>query len=483
MTTQAARHNDEAGFHFRTDGGTWYYYDDCDGSVQVAEDVKKTGAGKRRSTKKQVANPTPDPTLRLSFSAAKITAANVERHLRASGFRQLILVVTQDCNLRCRYCAYSGYYENMRAHCARSMTVEVAEEALKRYFEAFAYVKRRNPYRIPTVSFYGGEPMMNFGLIRHIVGLAKALYPGDILFNITTNATTLTAEMIDFLHANDVILSISLNGPQEEHDRLRVFPDGRGTFNIVWNALQGIKERYPDYYKERVNLLACYDSGTNLEEVASFFQANEAILPLLGKVSPVSVHFTDWYSRYTSQQKLAFARSRTRCRESYLAALLSGKEPPVYLEALFGTAFRMVLIRPQNTPFRVPFLPYTGACVPGDKIAVDPEGNFHACEKVNEQFPIGNVEEGINLEAVVSMLNLYRTQIMSGCVGCPITRLCPLCYAVVGGNGRFERNPSGLCESIKRDVKDRFEVVWSLFEAGIEEDAMLKESVAPFPDF
>ena len=77
--------------------------------------------------------------------------------------RQLILQVTQSCNLRCSYCTYSGSY-NHRTHSNNSMSVETAERAID------FFIKRTKDNKRIAVSFFGGEPLLNLGLIKHCVG-------------------------------------------------------------------------------------------------------------------------------------------------------------------------------------------------------------------------------------------------------------------------------------------------------------------------
>ncbi|MFQ5794166.1 MAG: radical SAM protein [Candidatus Bipolaricaulia bacterium] len=461
----------DRGFYFHTKKGTVYYYNDRDGTVQIAERVKKE-----------------EHTIETSSSCEKdlpdIETSDIQGYLKSEGYRQLTLITTQDCNLRCLYCVYSGNYSNMRTHQTSYMTPDVAREAIKRYFEGFVHVKRRNPYRIPAIGFYGGEPLRNFDLICQAVEFAKGLYPGRILFNLTTNGTILTDKMIQFFHDNDFALAISLNGPQTEHDRLRIFPGGTGTFSIVWDNLQKIREKYPNYYREKCSVLVCYDVGTDLKTVTNFFEINGDVLPPIGRVSLVSPRFTDWYDRYSTQQKVNFVHLQEACRERYFTQLVNGEKVFIVLEALFGMAYQMAMNRPQNIPFRPHYLylPYTGTCIPGDKIAVDPQGDFHCCERINEQFPTGDIETGVDIEKIVTLIDLYRRQIYPECFDCPITRLCSVCYATVAGNGKFERNPSDLCTIIRKDIKVRFEMLWSLFEAGVKESDILKIS-DPFPDF
>jgi len=87
----------------------------------------------------------------------------------------------------------------MRPHQERSMTTDIAKKAIEMYFQGFIESKAKNPYLIPTISFYGGEPLLNFNLIRNTVIIARRRYRGKILFTITTNGTVLTNEVMDFL--------------------------------------------------------------------------------------------------------------------------------------------------------------------------------------------------------------------------------------------------------------------------------------------
>jgi uncharacterized protein len=101
---------------------------------------------------------------------------------------------------------------------------------------------------------------------------------------------------------------------------------------------------------------------------------------------------------------------------------------------------------------------------------------------MNYQFPIGNIESGIDINMVEDLLEAYHTQILRACTNCAITRLCPVCYAIVGGPNGFERNPEDICESALYGVKRRFEELWTLFEGGVAESAILKAKNNPCSD-
>jgi uncharacterized protein len=120
----------------------------------------------------------------------------------ANGFRQLILEITTACNFRCRYCTYSDNYEFTRSHGFDNMSVGTAQKAIDYYFKNYEVVAERNPTRVPVISFYGGEPLFNFPLVKHVVSYVKKQYKKyeeSVSFHITTNGYLLLYENTRFL--------------------------------------------------------------------------------------------------------------------------------------------------------------------------------------------------------------------------------------------------------------------------------------------
>lgn len=145
-----------------------------------------------------------DLNTEIKHAAAEHLMDYLERNIH-----QLILQVTQNCNLRCKYCVYSGSYVN-RVHTKKRMSVETAKKAVDFYHTHSGNLKTA------LISFYGGEPLLEMELIREIMAYADKVFSGkEIRYNMTTNATLLSDEIIEFLHNNDVSLTISLDGPQK----------------------------------------------------------------------------------------------------------------------------------------------------------------------------------------------------------------------------------------------------------------------------
>jgi uncharacterized protein len=470
------------GFWFETKNGNRYYYDDLTG--YVSPETKSCGKKRAGSAGMfAVTSCAVTDTWHKEQPSVEGSCVNlIEQYLKTEGYKQLVLIITEDCNLRCRYCVYSGNYAYERVHRQLSMTWDVAREAIEWYIRKCLEVKAANPRKIPAVSFYGGEPLMHSSMIRRIITHARKLYSGEIVFNLTTNGTMLTENIVDFLVNNGIALTVTLNGPQSEHDRLRVFPDGSGTFHVVLKNLLMVREKYPKYYMEKCNLIVDYDWGTDLGAVAGFFEEQTGILKV-GRVGMISPSFTKWYEQYSSDKKRAFVVLLEDLKDAYIADILKGKNVSEFLAHLFAEDYENIIDRPYGNVVRSSLLPYTGACVPGEKIAVDPTGGLHCCEKMNYYFPIGNIALGLDLERIIGVVETYRRELYPACVDCSITRLCMICYAVVAGAGKFEKSPQDLCHVLRSGIEEKFAELWSLFEANAKESAFLRVASKRHSDF
>ncbi|MDD3601634.1 MAG: radical SAM protein [Defluviitoga tunisiensis] len=385
-------------------------------------------------------------------------------------------MVTEDCNMRCKYCTFSGNYENMREHRQIYMDGKLAKEAIDKYFKNLEKMKRINPYLKPTIGFYGGEPLLNFNLIKEIIGYVNEKY-GTCFYTLTTNGVLLKGKIVEFLKENEVAVSISLNGPKKEHDRLRVLPNQHGTFEIVLKNLMDLGEKYPNYYNKLCSIIVCYDYGSDLVEMVNFFNKHEELLKVI-RVNMISSSFTTWYNQYSKEQKNKFLEMLETLKQEFFDCLKKKKENK-FLSILFGTQYYLILNRSINVPLNIirpKFLPFTGTCMPGMKIAVDPSGNLHCCEKMNYNFPIGNVEKWLQVEKIKYLMENYNKNVCTECGSCSITRLCSLCFALTAGIENFEKDPPNICEKIKKNIKRQFEEVWDLLEEGVDVFQILKHS-------
>lgn len=147
----------------------------------------------------------------------------------------LCLNVSHDCNLRCIYCfAEAGSYGGSHR---RKMSVEVARSAVD------FFIKDSGNQNDLSLSFFGGEPMMNFRVIKETVAYADAQAESrgkQFVYGITTNGTILDGEKIDYLNQHDFSIIVSMDGTKEIHDTQRPFIGSRCSYDQVRRNLDNL---------------------------------------------------------------------------------------------------------------------------------------------------------------------------------------------------------------------------------------------------
>lgn len=183
---------------------------------------------------------------------------------------QLVLQVTQNCNLRCDYCVYSGKYIT-RGHTNKRMNYETAKKAID-FLKEHSVEKER-----VIIGFYGGEPLLEFELIKKCVKYARKELKGkQINFALTTNATLLNDEIINYFIEHSFIVTVSIDGPKEMHDDERRFAkNNKGSFDIVMNNIRKIREKDEEYFNSFVRVNAVLLTDKSFRCVDQFFRGDE----------------------------------------------------------------------------------------------------------------------------------------------------------------------------------------------------------------
>lgn len=150
--------------------------------------------------------------------------------------KALCLHLAHDCNLRCKYCfAGAGHYGGQRG----LMPAETAKKAVN--FLLRESGKRRHC----EIDFFGGEPLLNFGVLKETVeyGRARAKECGKVLkFTVTTNALHLPEDVLSYLNEENISIVLSLDGREDVHDRMRVLPGGGGSWQRVVENCRAVAE-------------------------------------------------------------------------------------------------------------------------------------------------------------------------------------------------------------------------------------------------
>jgi len=142
------------------------------------------------------------------------------------------IVVTENCNFNCKYCFISNAVQSPGV--TKVMTEEVARQAVKLLQRT--YEKQQTPYD-KTITFYGGEPLLNFEVIRFFMEeveriKAQGYWPSDVKYALITNGSLLTKDILEALQKYGIALSISYDVDKESHAQ-RVDKNGNNSYDLV----------------------------------------------------------------------------------------------------------------------------------------------------------------------------------------------------------------------------------------------------------
>lgn len=150
--------------------------------------------------------------------------------------QSVVLNVTNQCNLSCQYCYEFGEDKIATPEGKKKfMDWETAQQSVD---YLFAESGDRPSVHI---TFFGGETLMNFPLMKRIVDYARdqaASLGRSVEFSLTTNATLLSSTIIEFLATNGIGVTVSMDGPKEMQDKFRIFSNGKGSYDIIKPKVQ-----------------------------------------------------------------------------------------------------------------------------------------------------------------------------------------------------------------------------------------------------
>jgi uncharacterized protein len=315
----------------------------------------------------------------------------------------IVLNVNTGCNLSCRYC----YKEDLAVPAqGRRMEMDVAARSV----DLLLSQARERP-KVGIV-FFGGEPLTNMTLIRQVVDYAEARAAGlgkMVDFSLTTNATLLTAELIEYFDTHRFGISVSIDGPRAVHDRNRRTVGDRGTYDVVARKVSLLLSRYRS---KPVGARVTLTAGTTEVELI-----HEHLRDRLGfhEVGYAPVTASEKADHALSEAELAEVHAGfERLGEQYLAAAVAGRNTG------FSNLHQLMTDLHEGRRKALP----CGAGV--GLLAVDHRGDLNLCHRfTGSQLPtFGNVEQGIDADGLGEFLGRAADRTGTHCETCRIRNLC-----------------------------------------------------------
>ncbi len=292
---------------------------------------------------------------------------------RKTVVKALCLHIAHDCNLACRYCfAEEGEYHGRRA----MMSFEVGKKALD--FLIANSGSRRNL----EVDFFGGEPLMNWQMVKDLVAYGRQqekLHDKHFRFTVTTNGVLLNDEIQEFINQEMDNVVLSLDGRREVNDHMRPFRNGKGSYDLIVPKFQKLADsrNQEKYYIRGTFTRENLDFSEDILHFADLGFTQMSIEPVVGDESdPYAIREEDLPKIMEEYDKLARVMIQ---REK------EGK----------GFQFFHFMIDLDGGPCVAKRLSGCGSGT--EYLAVTPWGDLYPCHQFvgQEEFLMGNVEDGI----------------------------------------------------------------------------------------
>lgn len=362
---------------------------------------------------------------------------------RPTVVKALCLHIAHDCNLACKYCfAEEGEYHGRRA----LMSYEVGKKALD-----FLIANSGNRVNL-EVDFFGGEPLMNFDVVKQLVAYGRSqekLHNKKFRFTLTTNGVLLNDDIMEFANKEMANVVLSVDGRKEVHDHMRPFRNGTGSYDLIM----------PKFVKmaESRNQTNYYVRGTFTHYNTDFARDVLSLADMGFKqisVEPVVAPPTEDYA-ITPEDVPVLCEQYDELAKEMIRRHKEGR----------GFNFFHFMIDLTGGPCVAKRLSGCGSGT--EYLAVTPWGDLYPCHQFvgQEEFLMGNVDEGIvrtDIRDEFKMCNVYAKD------------KCRQCFARFYCSGGCAANAYNFTHSIT----DAYDIGCDLMRKRVECAIMIKAALA-----
>ena len=375
---------------------------------------------------------------------------------------QMILDITQDCNLRCHYCSREWNNDEWDGSRYR-MPKQIALDAIDFLYDHSSQIEN------PALCFYGGEPLLEFGLIKQCVDHAYSkLGCGGIHFSLTTNGTLIDENKAKYFADNQFNVTVSIDGPQHIHDKHRVDINGRGSYKNTIKGLRLLYEAYGDDapIKIPINMVITppydLDAINDLWVEQPWLPKNITLLP--SYVNTEYTNFLEVYGRDISKE--TSRRARRRVQATFRRDCLNG-EP--WKSPIASVLFEKPLVRIYKRPLFQPprdVYPINGCCIPATrKVFVTFDGKLWMCERVHDSPSIGSIYKGYDDKTMRDLVDTYIKDSYRDCSRCLAVGMCTLCFVHVYTNAKFDiERKRKFCKNQRKNLTSQLKTYCSILE-------------------
>ncbi len=315
---------------------------------------------------------------------------------RETVVKALCLHIAHDCNLKCRYCfAEEGEYHGRRA----LMSYEVGKKALD-------FLVANSGSRVNLeVDFFGGEPLMNWQVVKDLVAYGRSLEEPNhkrFRFTLTTNGVLLNDDIIDFANREMANIVLSVDGRKEIHDKMRPLAGGQGSYDLVIPKFKKVAEsrNQTNYYVRGTFTHFNKDFAADVCHLADLGFEQISVEPVVAPEGEdyalVPEDIPELLAEYDKLAAEMIRRHKEGKGFNFFHFMIDLKGGPCVYKRLSG-------------------------CGSGTEyLAVTPWGDFYPCHQFvgQESFLMGNVDDGItntDIREQFKACNVYSKEKCRNC--------------------------------------------------------------------
>lgn len=349
---------------------------------------------------------------------------------------QIILEVTDRCNLKCYYCGYGELYGNHDVRCGEDMSFETFL-TLYQYLGNLLKTSHRAGSSFLRISFYGGEPLCNFPLIEKVVSYTKEhpIENKSIVFSMTTNAVLLHKHM-DFFVENKFELLISLDG-NKYNDSYRVFQNGKESFASVIENLHTLRSLYPEYFSRNIRFNSVLHNRNSVSDADNFIYTRYGKHPMTNELNVFGISkdkVQEFKKMFRSKAKDFDGIKKKGQDNLLLSPFVVQCEKWIFSTFLTSYSRRIgELLNPKVGilgNFSSSQIP-TKTCIPfSRKIFVSVTGKIYPCERIGNEYDFGEISNGnvnIPYSDIADTYNALFEKYLQYCKRCKMKDFCSVC--------------------------------------------------------
>lgn len=315
---------------------------------------------------------------------------------RKTVVKALCLHIAHDCNLACKYCfAEEGEYHGDRS----LMSYEVGKKALD-----FLIASSGNRVNL-EVDFFGGEPLMNFQVVKDLVAYGRSQekeHNKKFRFTLTTNGMLLTDEIMEFANKEMANVVLSVDGRKEVHDFMRPTRNGKGSYDLIIDKFIKMVElrNQTNYYVRGTFTHYNLDFSKDVLHLADLgFKQISAEPVVAPDTQPYAIKEEDLprlFEEYDLLAREMVEREKAGKGFNFFHFMIDLTGGPCLYKRLSG-------------------------CGSGTEyLAVSPWGDLYPCHQFvgMEEFKLGNVDTGIEKQELVDEFKLCNVYAKDKCKNC-----------------------------------------------------------------